>query len=415
MLSMVTTFTPTSRHRQANVPDRALPSSAPLSILPPETPRPGTGPRILIVDDQPEVRRICRYALQNEVVQIRETGNGCDALALLTNEPFDLVILDIDLPGMSGERVLHELRARPVVPNVKVIMCSGRAKGDDLAVHLANGADDFLTKPFSLVQMRARVKASLRLKDAQDRADRLTERVRHANDALEMANSAQSCELVHARAAIVMAMAKLVEQRSSETGPHLFRLRSYCGLLAEAARKTPAFADRIDETFIALLVDAAPLHDIGKVGIPDHIMNKPGQLTPTERWQMQAHTTIGADTLEQVARQNPFAQAFFHTAAEIARHHHEWYDGRGYPDRLVGEDIPLTARILAIADVYDALRSKRVYKKSFGHAEAVDEILNRSTGHFDPQLLAVFEEIATAFDLAFHEYEEPDSPPAPSN
>lgn len=412
MLSKVIAVTPASRRSPASLP---MPTAStrtplpPLSIpqaIPPEPAAPGTGPRILIVDDQPEVRRICRYALQNEVVQVREVGHGHEALLMLANEPFDLVILDIDLPGMSGDRVLYELRAHPIVPNVKVIMFSGRANGDDLAVHLANGADDFLTKPFSLVQMRARVKAALRLKDAQDRADRLTERVRLANDALEMSNTAKSSELVHARAAIVLAMAKLVEHRSSETGPHLFRLRSYCRLLADAARRTPAFVNRIDETFVSLLVDAAPLHDIGKVGIPDHIMNKPGQLTPAERWQMQAHTTIGADTLDLVARQNPFAQAFFHTAAEIARHHHEWYDGRGYPDRLVGEAIPLSARILAIADVYDALRSKRVYKKSFAHSEAVEVMLQRSTGHFDPLLLAIFEEIAPSFDQAFREHGE---------
>jgi putative two-component system response regulator len=388
------------------------PRRTPTAIAPPAaTPLPGPtldhaalgGPRILIVDDQPEVRRICRYALQNEIAQVREVGNGTEAIRLLADEPFDLVILDIDLPGLSGDRVLAELRARPTVPNAKVILFSGRANGDDLAAHLAHGADDFVTKPFTLVQMRARVKAALRLKDAQDRADSLTARVRQANDALERANCAKSSELVHARAAIVVAMARLVENRSSETGPHLFRLRRYCRILAAAAAARPPYQGQIDETFIGLVVDAAPLHDIGKVGIPDHIMNKPGTLTAFERRQMQEHTTIGADTLEAVARENPFAQAFFHTAAEIARHHHEWWNGHGYPGRLAGESIPLSARILAIGDVYDALRSERVYKKPFTHEQAVAIIADPASGQFDPHLLATFVQVADQFDAAFCE------------
>jgi putative two-component system response regulator len=369
----------------------------------PEQPVPDPGPRILIVDDQPEIRRICRYALRQDHLNITEVGNGYDALQLLLTQPFDLVILDMDLPGLSGERILHEIRSQPMVSNMKIIMCSGRANGDDLSMYLNSGADDYLTKPFSLVQMRSRINAALRLKEAQDRANHLTDRIRSVNDQLEKSNSAKSSELVHARAAIVLAMAKLVEQRSSETGPHLFRLRNYCRTLARAAMTRPAFEQQIDETFVSLLVDSAPLHDIGKVGIPDHILNKPCSLTHAERWQMQAHTVIGADTLDEVAREHPFAQAFFHTASEIARHHHERWDGKGYPNHLQGAAIPLSARILAIADVYDALRSKRVYKKSFTHDEAVKEMLFNSPGHFDPQLIEIFSTISDAFGVAYRE------------
>lgn len=365
-----------------------------------------SGARVLIVDDQPEIRRICRFAIQSEVGHIGEVGSGPDALREMLAERYDLVLLDVDLPGMSGDNVLRALRSAPPVPNLKVIMLSGRANGDDLAAHLAHGADDFLTKPFSLVQLRARVKSALRLKEAQDRTDVLTNRVRAVNAELESTLTSRDGELLHARAAMVLALARLVEQRSRETGPHLFRMRIYCRRLAEVAATRPGFAGLIDDAFITQLEDAAPLHDIGKVGVPDHVMNKPGSLTLVERRQMQAHTTLGADTLAEVARKHPFALGFFETAADIARYHHERWDGTGYPARLAGESIPLAARILAIADVYDALRSKRVYKAGQNHDISVRQIVELSPGHFDPALLEVFRELAPEFERIYRENEE---------
>src|SRR5205823_1692319 len=162
-----------------------------------------------------------------------------------------------------------------------------------------------------------------------------------------------------------------------------------CRRLAEEAARVPAFAGQIDQYFIEMLECCAPLHDIGKGGLPDNILLKTGKLTPEERLVMQTHTTIGADTLAKVARQHGFAQAFLQMSIEIARHHHERYDGTGYPDRLAGEEIPLTARIVALADVYDALRSRRVYKPAFPHETAVTMMVNEFVGHFDPVLLEV--------------------------
>lgn len=399
MTTAVLTNTPTTRQRlSGQMKALTNPISPDVSEL--------TGPRILLVDDQPEVRRICRFAIQGEVGPICEVGSGLDALRELSAQRYDLVLLDVDLPGLSGDDVLRELRATPPVPNLKIIMLSGRANGDDLAAHLANGADDFLTKPFSLVQLRARVKSALRLKEAQDRADVLNARVRKVNAELETALSNKDGELLNARAAMVLALAKLVEQRSRETGPHLFRMRKYVSVLAKAASVRPGFAGLIDPPFITLIEDAAPLHDIGKVGIPDHVINKPGSLTPAERRQMQAHTTIGADTLAEVAKKHPFAIGFFETAAEIARHHHERWDGSGYPTRLAGVAIPLAARILAIGDVYDALRSKRCYKAGMSHEEASRTIFEQSPGHFDPALLDVFREVADQFEKVYNEYQE---------
>ncbi len=381
---------------------RTPPPAAGLALTP-APPRPAKPHRVLIVDDEEPVRRVCRMAIQNEPVACDEVDTGPDAVARALAQAYDLVLLDVDLPGLNGEQVLRKLRQQPPAAHTKVIMLSGRTTGDDLSRLLTAGADDYLTKPFSVVQLRARVKAALRLKDAQDRSDVLTRRLATSNAELEQALSSRDGELIHARGALVLALAKLVEQRSSETGAHLIRLQRYCRVLAEASAGTPAFADRLDPTFVQAVEAAAPLHDIGKVAVPDHVLNKPGQLTPDERLLMQAHTTIGADTLAEVSARYPFATGFFHTAIEIARHHHEKWDGTGYPDRLAGEAIPLSARLVAVADVYDALRSRRVYKPSLSHPVAVGQMLDRSPGHFDPALLDVFRRVAGQFDRIFQE------------
>ena len=371
---------------------------------------PGTAPakaarrhRVLIVDDEEPVRRVCRLALQHEAVAIDEADNGPDAVARGLTVPYDLILLDMDLPGLKGELVLQRIRQRPPAPYLKVMMFSGRASGDDLSRLLAAGADDFLVKPFSVVQLRSRVKAVLRLKDAQDRSDHLSGQLAASNAELERALNSRDGELVHARGAMVLAMARLVEQRSTESGAHLLRLQRYCRALGEAASGLPAFRRRLDPVFVQAVEDAAPLHDIGKVAVPDCVLNKPGQLTPDEKQLMQAHTTVGAETLAEVSSRYAFATGFFATAVEIARSHHERWDGSGYPDRLSGESIPLSARLVAVADVYDALRSRRVYKPALSHETAVEQMLNRSPGHFDPDLLEAFRRAAPQFERVFRD------------
>jgi response regulator RpfG family c-di-GMP phosphodiesterase len=208
---------------------------------------------------------------------------------------------------------------------------------------------------------------------------------------------------VHVRNALVLALAKLIKHRDGETGAHVWRLQQYCRCLAEAAASSPNYSDQIDKGFIDLLECCAPLHDIGKVGIPDHILLKPGKLNADERLLMQTHTLIGAETLTEVAEHHGSAVAFLQMAIDIARHHHERFDGAGYPDRLTGGDIPLAARIVAIADVYDALRSRRVYKPALTHATAVELIVQGSPGQFDPALIPVFERCADKFNKIFHQ------------
>ncbi len=362
--------------------------------------------RVLIVDDQPDIRRLCRVALAADGLACDEAGAGPEAVARAAERPYDLVLLDVDLPGFSGEEVLRRLRQRPTTPHLKVIMFSGAANGDELSRILLAGADDFLTKPFSMVQLRARVKAALRLKDAQDRSDLLNRQLLVLNGELEQGLQARDGELIHARNALVMALAKLVEHRSAETGSHLMRIQRYCRVLAEEAAGLPAFAPLIDANFVRTLEDSAPLHDIGKAALPDHILNKPGPLDSGERLLMQAHTTVGADTLREVARQHPFALGFLQTAIDIARSHHERWDGTGYPDRLAADRIPLTARLLALADVYDALRSRRIYKPGLSHNMAVLTMVENSPGHFDPALVEIFRKTADQFDRIFREFND---------
>jgi response regulator RpfG family c-di-GMP phosphodiesterase/serine/threonine protein kinase len=362
--------------------------------------------RVLIVDDQPDIRRLCRVALVADGLTCDEAGGGPEAVTLAAKTAYDLVLLDVDLPGFSGEEVLRRLRQRPPTSHLKVVMFSGAANGDELSRILLAGADDFLTKPFSMVQLRARVKAALRLKDAQDRSDVLNRQLLTLNTDLEQTIEARDGELIRARNGLVLALAKLVEHRSAETGSHLLRLQRYCRLLAEEAATLPAFSGVVDANFIRTLEDCVPLHDIGKAALPDHILNKPGPLDSGERLLMQAHTTIGADTLREVARKHPFATGFLHMAIDIARSHHERWDGTGYPDRLTGDRIPLAARILAIVDVYDALRSRRVYKPGLSHTTAVMTMTDSSVGHFDPALLEVFQKVAEQFDRIFREFND---------
>jgi response regulator RpfG family c-di-GMP phosphodiesterase len=174
----------------------------------------------------------------------------------------------------------------------------------------------------------------------------------------------------------------------------------------EKLAQLSGFAGQVDRNFIETLQCCAPLHDIGNAGLPDHILLKPGKLTPEERAQMETHTIIGGDTLEKVARKHGFARAFLQMAVEIARHHHERHDGRGYPDGLAGDAIPLAARIVAVADVYDALRSRRVYKPALSHATTVRMMTEEFTGHFDPALIEVFNGCAPQFERIFRECAE---------
>ena len=248
-----------------------------------------------------------------------------------------------------------------------------------------------------------RVRLALRLKETEERADRLLNGLLSTNGQLEEAVQQRDSTAHQAQDVLIFAMAKMAELRGQETSGHLLRMQKYVRVLAEAAMRLPAFASVIDDAWVRMLERCVLLHDIGKVAIPDHILLKPGRLEPEERSIMESHTVLGADILEAVARQQGVCFAFLQMAIEIVRHHHEQYDGSGYPAGLSGDAIPLAARITAIADVYDALRSKLVYKPGLAHTAVRRLLLKPEQTQFDPALMVAFRECDNAFEQIFAE------------
>ncbi|MCS7045854.1 MAG: protein kinase [Gemmataceae bacterium] len=368
--------------------------------------RGGAPQRILIVDDEPAIRTLCRAVLQAEGMCCDECGDGDQALTMVRQQPYDLILCDVNMKEMPGTELCRRLREDPAGPNLKLVMMSGGVNADIMAQMLLAGADDFITKPFSVIQLKARVKAALRLKEAQDRGDLLNRHLQKINEQLERNLGDRAQALVAARNAMILALARLVDHRVGDDGGRLYRMQRYVRALAEEAARTSHFAGHIDGAFIELLEACAPLHDIGKIALPDHILLKPTRLETEERLQMQTHTIIGAETMQTIAKKHGFELPFLQMATEVIRHHHERYDGNGYPDRLAGDNIPLAARIVAIADVYDALRTRRTYKPALSHNAAMQVMLHGSPGHFDPALLHVFERLGDVFARIYRESQQ---------
>jgi putative two-component system response regulator len=273
---------------------------------------------------------------------------------------------------------------------LKIIVVSGRGDQDDLAEVLPRGADDYIPKPFQPQQLEAKVRHSLLLKEAQDRADRLTEQLRVINTQLEHSLHARAADVRQAQDALLLGMAKMAESRDGETAGHLRRLQLYSRCLAVKAALGPPWHGQVDKRFLENLDRCVPLHDIGKIGLPDEVLLKAGRLSPSERTWMETHPVLGDRILETLSREHGASLEFLGMARGIVRHHHERFDGCGYPDHLEGEAIPAAARIVAIADVYDALRRQRPHKPALPHADAVRVILRESPGQFDPSLLTAF-------------------------
>jgi response regulator RpfG family c-di-GMP phosphodiesterase len=366
----------------------------------------GGSPRVLVVDDDPMFRLLCTRVLGEAGMRCDQAKDGREALAAIGNKSYDLVVTDWIMPGLSGLDLCRGLRANPPAPNLKIILFSASTTDDQVEEVLAAGADDYLNKQFSPTQLLARVNAALRLKESQDRADLLTRDMLACNRQLEQNLRARDSDLAEVRNALVLGLADLVSYRDTETTSHMTRLQRYCRLLAVEAANLPGFSGQIDENFIRMLECCAPLHDIGKVGLPDYILAKPGGLDAEERQLMQAHTTIGAEALQRVAQRHGSAVAFLQMAIDIARSHHERYDGSGYPDRLTGNAIPLAARLVAIGDVYDSLRCRRAHKPALPHAAAERIIQEGAGGPFDPVLVQAFQRCVRGFENIFRELPE---------
>jgi putative two-component system response regulator len=337
--------------------------------------------------------------LELQGIRCDEAGNGLVARQKIYASPPDLLVLDVDMPGIKGTDLCRELRATLSSMRLKIILVSGRATPDELARMLSAGADDVINKPFSVIQLQARVKMALDHQADELRSERIYLNLSSLNRELEDNLASRQRDLERARNALVLTLTKLAESRDNETGGHLRRMTRFSVCLAqEASLSQPG---QIDDRFIEVLGTCAPLYDIGKVGLPDHILLKPGKLTPEERLIMETHTVIGYETLKVAAEQHCFARSFLEVAMDIARHHHERHDGCGYPDRLAGNDIPLAARLVALCDVYDALRSPRVYKSALPHETVISIMTEHSAGQFDPALLAPFRRCADRFEQIY--------------
>jgi len=356
---------------------------------------------ILIVDDVPENLTVLGTLLREAGYRVKAASSGRAALrsAGRTPQP-DLILLDVMMPEMDGYGVMARLQAGPATRDIPVVILTALGNADDEERGLQRGAVDYITKPFQPAVILARVHTQLQAKQARDW-------LRDQNSVLEAEVARRMAENDIIQTVSIRALAHLAEIRDPETGNHILRTQGYVQLIATRLKDHPRFSAALNDYYIDLLTRSAPLHDIGKVGIPDSILLKPGKLTPPEWTIMQTHARQGAQAIERTEQDIAQPVLFLALAKEIAHWHHERWDGSGYPDGLVEDNIPVSARIMALADVFDALISKRVYKQRMSFNEARDIIADGCGKHFDPAVvdsfLAGFEDfvgIATRYSAA---------------
>lgn len=315
--------------------------------------------RVLIVDDDEIALELLSNTLSQAGYEITVARDGRQALEILRTGLHRLVISDWEMPEINGIELCRRIRARQFHGYIYVILVTARDGSHSVVHGLDAGADDFISKPFEPAELCVRVRAGERIL------------------------------ALDSRDLIIFSLAKLAESRDPETGAHLERMRDYCRIIAQHLSDHDKYHDYVDGEYVQTIYLTSPLHDIGKVGIPDCVLLKPGRLTDREFGVMKHHTIIGGETLTAAAREHPEAR-FLRMARDIALSHHEQFDGSGYPYGLAGEEIPLSGRIVALADVYDALTTKRVYKSAFSHDVARSIILEGKGVHFDPDIVDGF-------------------------
>ncbi len=340
-------------------------------------------PIILIVDDSTIILHTL-YELLRPKYRVLAATSGEDGL-LVANQipPPDLIILDVMMPSLNGYETLIRLQNNSATQNIPVIFLTGLADTENEEHGLQLGAIDFITKPFAPSVVLARVRTHLEAKQARDW-------IKNKNALLEAEVTRRMTENNLTQRVSIRALAHLAELRDPETGNHILRTQSYVQRLANGLKQHPRFTETLTNQYIELLTLSAPLHDIGKVGIPDHILFKPCALTPDEWIIMKTHAQLGSEAIELAERDIDEPLMFLSIAKEIAHWHHEKWDGSGYPDGLVGNEIPVSSRLMAVADVFDALISKRIYKSEMTINEARDIIISGRGKHFDPDVVDVF-------------------------
>ncbi len=362
---------------------------------------------VLVVDDTPDNLALMSALLKDQY-KVKVANGGDKALRIATTAPHpDLILLDIMMPDMDGYEVCRRLQADPATRDIPVIFLTAKAEVEDERRGLELGAVDYITKPISPPIVMARVRNHLALKSHADF-------LRNKSDYLEQVVRERTRDVIAIQDVTIHALASLAETRDSDTGNHIRRTQFYMRALAERLRDHPRFSAQLNDQVIDTLFKSAPLHDIGKVGIPDHILLKPGRLTPEEFEIMKLHTTLGKEALEHAEAQLGTQVVFLKTAKEIAYGHHEKWAGSGYPTGIAGDAIPLSARLMAVADVYDALISPRIYKKSMGHDEATQIVIEGKGTHFDPDIVDAFVDIHAQFrDIALRFADPADSHGSP--
>lgn len=318
-----------------------------------------TSTPLLIVDDDPVSLEMLAGIMEDEGFKVVMAENGEEAWDHLKKGKIRMVISDWDMPGMDGIELCKRIRQTQLPGYVYILLVTRRASIDDVIMGLSAGADDFITKPYHPAELKVRVRGGLRLMALESR---------------ELA---------------IFAMAKLVESRDPETGRHLERMQCFCRILSNQMANQLEYQDQIDEEFVQTIEQTCLLHDIGKIGIPDSILLKPGRLNDAEFEVMKTHTVIGANTLEAALGKSQ-AKEYLRMARDIALAHHERYDGTGYPNGLAGSEIPIAARIVSMVDVYDALISRRIYKNAYTHVTARNIIIENAGKHFDLGIVDAF-------------------------
>ena len=359
-------------------------------------------PTILVVDDTPD-NLILMSGLLRDRYRVKVANHGERALKIAASEdPPHLILLDIMMPDIDGYEVCRRLKQDAATRDIPVIFLTAKSDVQDETYGLEIGAVDYITKPISPPIVLARVKTHLALKAGADF-------LRDKNDYLEQEVRRRTMEIVAIQDVTIQVVTSLAETRDNETGNHIRRTQFYVKALAQHLNDHPRFSACLTDRNIEMLFKSAPLHDIGKIGIPDKVLLKPGRFTPEEFDIMKTHTTLGRNAIEEAERRLGVRVDFLQTAKEIAFSHQEKWDGSGYPEGLAGDAIPVSARLMAVADVYDALISRRVYKAGMSHEAAVEIMLEGKGKHFDPDILDAFLQIREQFRAIAREYADDDS------
>lgn len=395
--------------------------------------------RVLVADDDANIRTIIRMALKDEF-ECFECADGLEVMNVLEAERFDLLTIDLNMPRLDGASVIERVRSSTVNADTMILMCSGEAPAETLGGLLLSGADDFIQKPISLSELRSRVRGLLKrradrmnVKATETKAAgrtpipsrpiRTAETVRigvnaltrtlPSNEAdidLEVAKSvfgttSLASDLWQPGALVLASMCtNMLEEANIVTRGHGARLSQYVNSLAAATLNQGEYARLNDSTFLEMLATVAPLHDIGSLVIPGNIFQKPGPFSADERMVVQTHTTVGSEIIAEVAAKYAQSQPYLILAAEVVRSHHERWDGTGYPDSLAKQNIPLSARVIGLVTVYDALRSRRPFRPALNHTRAVKMISEECPHQFDPVLLAAFVAGAGQFERIFQQH-----------